>query len=168
MPIEGFENSYLISDCGRVYSRLSKRLLNPITLQSGYLAIDLCKGSDVKRARVHQLVAKHFISTKPSDNHEPNHKDGVKSNNHYTNLEWLTHSKNLKHAVDIGLSNPVLNLPQDTSGSRNGNSKLNEIDITIIRSLFDSGFTKLTISRMYCVSRRLIDKIVKRELWSNV
>lgn len=167
-PVEGFEDSYMISDCGRVYSKLSERLLNPIVLSSGYLAIDLCRDGSVKRRRVHQLVIEHFGTARPSAAHIPNHKDGVKSNNHYSNLEWMTQSENLKHAADIGLFDPALNLPQNVSGSNNGNSKLNEKDVVIIRSLFDSGFTKLTLSRMYCVSRRLIDKIIKRELWSNV
>ena len=33
---------------------------------------------------------------------EANHKDGVKENNDFTNLEWMTKSENNTHAVEIG------------------------------------------------------------------
>jgi hypothetical protein len=41
---------------------------------------------------------------KPSWCDEVNHKDGVKQNNIYTNLEWTTHQANVAHAVENGLT----------------------------------------------------------------
>jgi len=45
----------------------------------------------------HSLVAKAFVENPTPDVLvEVNHKDGNKLNNHWTNLEWVTHSENLQ------------------------------------------------------------------------
>ncbi len=53
---------------------------------------------------IHRLVSFAFIPN-PHDKPHVNHKDGVKSNNHVSNLEWVTRSENEIHARDTGLSN---------------------------------------------------------------
>lgn len=54
-----------------------------------------------KTVPVHRLVATAFLG--PPDGRIVNHKNGVKSDNRVSNLEWCTHSENVKHAYDIGL-----------------------------------------------------------------
>jgi hypothetical protein len=49
----------------------------------------------------HRLVAEAFVEGDSSL--EVNHIDGNKLNCHYTNLEWVTSSQNIKHAWDTGL-----------------------------------------------------------------
>ena len=51
---------------------------------------------------IHRLVAEAFCSGY-KENLQVNHIDGVKTNNHHTNLEWCTHAENMKHAYDTGL-----------------------------------------------------------------
>lgn len=54
---------------------------------------------------VHRLVASLFC---PNDNPEEltqvNHKDGDKSNNHYSNIEWVSPSDNMRHSHKRGLN----------------------------------------------------------------
>jgi hypothetical protein len=50
-----------------------------------------------KELRVHRLVAELFIPN-PNNYDTVNHLDGRKLNNHYTNLEWCTQSKNVRHS----------------------------------------------------------------------
>lgn len=53
---------------------------------------------------VHRLVALAWLECPAGyEDMDVNHKDGNKQNNHYSNLEWVTHAKNMKHAIDTGL-----------------------------------------------------------------
>lgn len=60
---------------------------------------------------IHIIVANVFLKNKkqekqkeyPNIKLEVNHIDGDKKNNHKDNLEWLTHSENMNHAISEGL-----------------------------------------------------------------
>lgn len=59
----------------------------------------------------HRLIALAFHGPMPEDKPLVNHKDGVKTNHHPSNLEWISHSGNSHHAYRIGLrsdNRPVL------------------------------------------------------------
>ena len=49
---------------------------------------------------VHRLVALQYIPN-PLNLPEVNHIDGNKQNNHYSNLQWATHSANIKHSYEV-------------------------------------------------------------------
>ena len=58
-----------------------------------------------KNLYVHRLVASLFChNPNPEEYTQVNHKDGDKSNNHYSNLEWVSPSSNIKHSHKEGLS----------------------------------------------------------------
>jgi len=57
---------------------------------------------------IHRLVAEHFINN-PCNETDVNHKDGNRTNNHYTNLEWCSRSENLKHSFRELGQTPVRN-----------------------------------------------------------
>lgn len=58
-----------------------------------------------KRYFVHRLVAFYFVPGYQEDL-VVNHIDGDKSNNLFTNLEWVTRSENDLHAFALGLRTP--------------------------------------------------------------
>ena len=73
---------------------------------AGYLSITLLtdKSGDkpkLIRKYVHRLVAEHFINN-PDNLPQVNHKDCDKSNNHVSNLEWISASDNIKHSHKSG------------------------------------------------------------------
>jgi len=120
--IKGFEN-YKISDDGRVISKecvntykrkkkdgsiitvsriIKEKELKP-WISMGYPAVQLSNGSKKRKTFVHILVAETFLE-KPEWAECVNHKDGVKTNNNVSNLEWCTYSQNNQHAYDNGLT----------------------------------------------------------------
>ena len=70
--------------------------------------ICLHRNGDRHSASVHRLVAMAFLGEPPSDKVEVNHKDGNKENNAIGNLEWVTRSENMKHAIaKLGMVPPT-------------------------------------------------------------
>lgn len=103
--IEGYPD-YRISDRGRVISLKGDipRFLNPATDTHGYLKVSLSENSKCDHnCRIHKLVAAAFIPN-PENKPEINHIDGNKTNNHVSNLEWVTRSENSRHAFKTGLN----------------------------------------------------------------
>lgn len=104
-PIIGYEDLYKISNHGRVL-RLPKTINNRVYNNSilkayfsgDYLACSFLKNGERKILKIHRLVAIYFLDPVPGTD-QVNHIDGVKTNNHYTNLEWVTCKQNMDHAV---------------------------------------------------------------------
>jgi hypothetical protein len=111
-----FKEGYEVSDKGQVRSldraiirsdtktpvRIYGKLMKPRLHRCGYLVIELSFNNEKERYFVHRLVAMCFIPN-PDNKPQVNHKDGNKSNNIVSNLEWVTNSENQKHAVATGL-----------------------------------------------------------------
>ena len=99
--IAGYKGEYQISSKGRVRS-LKKTKPHIMSLLLGrtqdYYTVGLSKQGIKKRYSVNRLVAEAFI---PNPEHLPevNHKDENTLNNNVENLEWVTHSQNIRHSA---------------------------------------------------------------------
>lgn len=78
------------------------KLLKTQIDRNGYVKLRISINSIKYTMSVHREVALAFLH-KDTHKNEVNHKDGNKSNNNIANLEWVTRSENLKHAVSTGL-----------------------------------------------------------------
>ena len=97
-----FDGKYIIYENGDLWSEIVGRFLNPCDRGNGYRFYTLKSGSKYKKYSIHRLVAMSFIPN-PEGKPEVNHIDGVKTNNHVSNLEWSTPRENIRHAYATGL-----------------------------------------------------------------
>lgn len=118
--IPGYEGRYQVSDVGRVKAperyvrfvsktgndarRLRAEKVMATQLQnSGYEIVHLLANAHSRKAfTVHRLVAAAFVPN-PAALPEVNHRDGNKTNNRASNLEWVSRTDNKLHAVSMGL-----------------------------------------------------------------
>lgn len=115
------QDFYMVSNYGRVkserhavtwmnYGKLSTKyspdmILDQVTAVDGYRTVWLSakKKPDIT-AQVHRLVASAFCQNDDVEHKvQVNHIDGDPSNNRASNLEWVTSSENMLHALRTGL-----------------------------------------------------------------
>jgi len=71
---------------------------------NGYLALSLCLDKkQIQSIKLHRLSWETWKNKIPRKL-EINHKDGIKSNNSFKNLEVITHKENCQHAMRMGLN----------------------------------------------------------------
>lgn len=106
--IIGYEGLYKITADGNVYSVRNNIFLKLNQKKNGYVYVELNKNGNAKTFRVHRLVALAYVLN-PESKEYVNHIDGIKNNNNYNNLEWVTASENNVHSYENNLQLPRLN-----------------------------------------------------------
>ena len=110
-PISGYEGFYEVSNLGRIRSlerivecsdgrkrKIKDRTLKGSSYSGGYSGVTLHKDGCAKSVNIHLIVAEAFVPN-PLEKEEVNHKDENPSNNHASNLEWVTHKENINYST---------------------------------------------------------------------
>lgn len=101
LPIVRWEDSYEVSNLGRVRNKRTARLIGYAT-SIGYRGVTLCDGSGANEQRyIHELVAEAFIGPRPPGQ-EVRHLDGSRDNNIVSNLAYGTRSRNAYDSLEHG------------------------------------------------------------------
>lgn len=94
---------YMISEYGDIYSKTTNKILKPFTDKDGYKRIELSVSkNNYKKFYVHRLVGWMFVDGYTEERNIINHKNSIRDSNHYSNLEWVTHSENDIHGYKCG------------------------------------------------------------------
>lgn len=152
LPIPGFENCGEVSSFGRIRSR-DGFIRKTVIGNNGYERVGLkaLSTSNTNYVTVHRLVAKVFVGGY-ADGLTVNHKDGVKTNNVADNLEWVSHSENVKHAYALGLRSKNHRKP-----------KIPHDDFPAILSGLANGMTYRALAAQYDVCVMSMYNFVKRK-----
>lgn len=164
-PIPNFDD-YFADELGSIFSTLplrnsrkpptEPRLLKPSKDGDGYLYVGLMKNGKRFIRKVHRLILETFVGECP-DGMETCHNDGTRTNNRLENLRWDTrknnHADKIKHGTWQG-------------GERCWKSKLNELQVRVIRRCAELGMLQREIAEVFHGSRRNISLIIRRERWA--
>jgi len=87
-----FYRNYVVTEDGNIKNESTDKYLSISKWIDGYCYVVI----DRKKYYIHRLVAQYHIEN-PQNKKEVNHIDGNKSNNHFSNLEWVSSSENKQH-----------------------------------------------------------------------
>ena len=133
----------------------------PRITRLGYHVVVISRGRKKHHSLlVHRAVALAFVPN-PDGKRFVNHKDGNKSNNHFSNLEWCTHGENIRHAVATGLH-------RAPKGEQHHRSKLTDDDVRWIRVWLQEGFPQRKIASVFSVPQATICLIKAGRAWAHV
>ena len=93
MPIKDYEDTYAVSNLGRIKNIKTGRILKQRKDKLGYMKITLTKNRQYKTYLVHRLVLSSFKAN-PENKPCVNHLDENPSNNNLNNLSWCTYKEN--------------------------------------------------------------------------
>jgi len=171
-PVYGYEGIYSVSDLGRVKGDLrvtiningrdkyrQEKIKKQSVTKLGYLMLRFSKNNIPKSYLIHRLVGMAFVKNE-NNKSEINHKNGIKTDNRASELEWNTRTENINHSWANKLSKPC-------SGEKSGMSKLTEKQVFEIRAIGTS-IPKSKIASIYNVCESTIYYILKRKTWGHL
>jgi hypothetical protein len=164
--IEGFPH-YAIANNGNLISLtryvkngnglklVTRKVLAGSVGKDGYKIATISNDTESVTVSHHKLVAEYFLPTKPTDLHVPNHKDGIKVNNHINNLEWMTRKENTEHAIVVLGWKPV-----GVKGYANPLCKRSPELILEVKRLKAFGIKQIEIAKTTKLSQTIISRIL--------
>lgn len=148
---------YDVTPWGHVRDRRLRTLKAYISVD-GYWFVNLLVEGQRKHVKVHILVAEAFIGPRP-EGLQINHKDGVKTNNHISNLEYCTAQENRLHAIRTGLV-PL--------GADAPHAKQTESQVTEYRRRWASGESAASLAAEAGMSKSAMYQALKGLKWKHL
>lgn len=159
--INGIKSSYYVSKNAEVINTKNNKIkfMKPQCQKNGYYLVHLHLNGKSYFRWLHRMVAECFIDN-PENKPEVNHKDGNKSHNYMSNLEWVTTKENIEHAFKTNLRG---------YGEKSSNTKIRKKDvITICEMLEDNQLTMTEIADYIGCSYSIVFMIKSKKCWVDI
>lgn len=165
------DDSYMISNHGRVYSIYRDKVLKPVirdktnTVQYGLA----CEDRKLRIFTINRLVAHTFIPI-PNELLEKGYdesslfvmyKNGIRTCSAFFNLKWVIPGENIIHAHKLGLI-------QKATGENCHTHRLTESDVHEICKLLERGLSYNEIINMLDISIYMIKDIKLGKTWKHI
>lgn len=152
--VVGWEWKYLVSNSGGIRNILNGKLLTEHNSKKGYVQVNLVDSTNYPHNNrvvpVHKIVALAFIGPRP-DGYTIHHIDRDKSNNNFSNLEYLP---------------KPLHDRENKLGEANPQAKLTREQVKEIKELVSTGLTHRLVAARFGVSKALVGLIVTGKRWA--
>ena len=171
IDIPNYEGLYQVSNFGRVkalkrsiqtkkgwFMEKPAKILKTRKDKDGYAICTLFNDNHIRKdCKVHRLVLIAFTN---KSEETVNHKDGNKTNNHISNLEWCTQAENNRHALKHKLRVPKYGLESPRA--------LEKEKVVEVKKLLKQGKTQKQIIDKTGVSSASIYRIKNNLTYQNV
>jgi len=159
------DKHYEVSNYGRVksfcYDPVNGRIIKPGVIK-GFYNVSLRVKGKKKSFLVHKLAAEMFI---PKDNPDQSvviHLDWNKTNNHISNLKWVTKEESYKRM------HKVLQEARRKAGKVVTSSKLTPEDVSVLKGLLQKGVKQNVVAKLFAVSEMQVSRIARNENWAEI
>lgn len=159
-PFDGieYEKNYIVFPTGVILNLHGKEISGSVG-KDGYRQVIL----NGKNINVHRIIGLLFVEN-PNNYPIINHKNGIKTDNNASNLEWCTYSYNTIHAYKNGFEKKQF-------GEEHHAHKLTNDKVRYIKKVYqkrDPEFGAIALSKKFNVDRTTILDIIKGKTWRNI
>lgn len=150
---------YLVCSNGDIYGPTGVKLKHRPN-HDGYATVTM-GGKRRTRVHVHRLVANLFLPN-PNGLSDADHLDGNRMNPALENLEWVTHTENVRRAHEKGMYSGRF------VGENNPKAKLTTDIVMKLRAEYQSGITVMGLCKRYGYPWTTVDNAVKGRTWKHL
>lgn len=158
--LKQFRNTHIFAAYnGELFSKLKMEWFEKSLTKQGYYRIHPRIKGKKHNFFVARVVAECWI---PNPENKPFvlHRDNNPLNNAVPNLRWGTQSENIQQAYD---DNRIT-----AKGQNNGQAKLTDIQVQVIREARKSGYQNRKIARYFKMSESWIAQVANGNRWSHL
>jgi hypothetical protein len=157
------QTNYYLNEKGEIFSKNSGELRKLATTinNKGYECITIYIEQKKTTKKLHRMLLETFKPTEDKSL-QSNHIDGIKTNNHIDNLEWVTASRNMEHSYELNLREP-------RKGEKNCGAKLTEIQVKQLKGLHMTGqYKQRELAEIFLISDSQVSRIVNNNQWKHL
>lgn len=149
--------NYFVSESGDIYNSFGRKLKPALNIK-GYPMVSLRVNGKPHTKTVHRIVAETYIPN-PEGLSDVDHIDGCRTNNHITNLRWLSHGDNIRHCY--ALEN------RSARGENNARALVTEVVVREVCLLLQEGHSSSEV-RDKGYPYNIVRAIKSRKNWKHI